>query len=443
MMTRPVVKARALAAASVLCLLTAGASAQPKIDLPFGGMLGTNELGTKLANEVRKLEQSIEIVRTDLFQERRKVQELASELNAEKARSDEDAKKANSALEDLNKLLQAQAQQLQQLRADSERRQQEFAAQMERSISGIATLVQQRLGQADTRVNKLEGDSAELRSDIKLLQTMVTELQGDRRQRDSDQLKLQAEQKTLQNTVTQLESRKTELDDVRKSLQALQEASKLQLDKALEGMVARMAALESTLADTRKDLVEAKRELNLQVNDARRELSTQVTDTKKEVIEIRRSTAPVSVEIDGRSFEALPADRDSYLAAVARVMNAPKASSPREEYEAARTDLQKFLDSVPNPGFRGSAFYWLGMAQSNAGQCREAQVSFDEMRKLVDTARHPRYPSAMLQRATCQMLLKEPQERINRSVKELMDQFPGSPEAESAKALLPPPRRNR
>jgi TolA-binding protein len=442
MMTRPVVKARALAAAWALSLSAASVSAQ-SISLPLGRILGTEELATWSKNQVDALIKDIDRLRGDTRKLTETADALTKELELERKQSVADAERASASFAEVKVQAQAQAQQLQQLRADSERRQQELAAQMERSISGIATLVQQRLGQADTRVNKLEGDSAELRSDIKLLQTMVTELQGDRRQRDSDQLKLQAEQKTLQNTVTQLESRKTELDDVRKSLQALQEASKLQLDKALEGMVARMAALESTLADTRKDLVEAKRELNLQVNDARRELSTQVTDTKKEVIEIRRSTAPVSVEIDGRSFEALPADRDSYLAAVARVMNAPKASSPREEYEAARTDLQKFLDSVPNPGFRGSAFYWLGMAQSNAGQCREAQVSFDEMRKLVDTARHPRYPSAMLQRATCQMLLKEPQERINRSVKELMDQFPGTPEAESAKALLPPPRRNR
>ncbi len=442
MMTRPVVKARALAAAWVLSLCAASVSAQT-ISLPLGGMLGTTELATWSKNNFDELRREIDRLRADTRRLTETSDALTKALDLERKQSVADAERASASFAEVKVQAQAQAQQLQQLRADSERRQQELAAQMERSISGIATLVQQRLGQADTRVNKLEGDSAELRSDIKLLQTMVTELQGDRRQRDSDQLKLQAEQKNLQNTVTQLESRKTELDDVRKSLQALQEASKLQLDKALEGMVARMVALESTLADTRKDLVEAKRELNLQVNDARRELSTQVTDTKKEVIEIRRSTAPVSVEIDGRSFEALPADRDSYLAAVARVMNAPKASSPREEYEAARTDLQKYLERVQNPGFRGSAFYWLGMAQSNAGQCRQAQVSFDEMRKLVDTARHPRYPSAMLQRATCQMLLKEPQERINRSVKELMDQFPGTPEAESAKALLPPPRRNR
>jgi TolA-binding protein len=442
MMTRPVVKARALAAAWVLSLCAASVSAQT-ISLPLGGMLGTTELATWSKNNFDELRREIDRLRADTRRLTETSDALTKALDLERKQSVADADRTSALLLEARAQAQAQARELQELKADSDRRLQELNAQMDRRISDIATGVQRELGKTNAGLTKLEGDSAALRSEFSGLQTLVTGLQDDRNRLESDQHKLQAEQKTLQNTVTQLESRKTELDDVRKSLQALQEDSKLQLDKALEGMVARMAALESTLADTRKDLVEAKRELNLQVSDARRELSTQVTDTKKEVIEIRRSTAPVSVEIDGRSFEALPADRDSYLAAVARVMNAPKASSPREEYEAARTDLQKFLDSVPNPGFRGSAFYWLGMAQSNAGQCREAQVSFDEMRKLVDTARHPRYPSAMLQRATCQMLLKEPQERINRSVKELMDQFPGSPEAESAKALLPPPRRNR
>jgi TolA-binding protein len=234
---------------------------------------------------------------------------------------------------------------------------------------------------------------------------------------------------------------------MQKQLSQLRESSQLELNKALEDRDAKLTEIRKELVQAKLDFQSqvsaAKNELTSQVTAAKNDLTSQVTDTKKEVTEIRKSTAPVSVEIDGRTFEALPAERDGYLAAIARVMNAPKAKAPREEYEAARADLQKFLDSSAHPGFRGSSFYWLGMAQVGAGQCREAQASFEEMRKLVDTARHPRYPSAMLQRATCQMLLKEPQERINRSVKELIDQFPGSPEADAARALLPAPRRSR
>ena len=446
MMIRSVIELRALAAACALSLSAAGVSAQA-ISLPLGGMLGTTELATWSKNNFDELRREIDRLRADTRRLTETSDALTKALDLERKQSVADAERTSALLLEARAQAQAQARELQQLKADSDLRLQDLNAQMEQRISGIATVVQQRLGQTNAGLTKLEGDSAALRGEFKGLQTLVTELQGDRRQLVSDLLRLQADQKNLQTTVTQLESRKSELEAMQKQLSQLRESSQLELNKALEDRDAKLAEirkqLEQTKLDFQSQVSAAKNELTSQVTAAKNDLTSQVTDTKKEVTEIRKSTAPVSVEIDGRTFEALPAERDGYLAAIARVMNAPKAKAPREEYEAARADLQKFLDSVGNPGFRGSSFYWLGMAQVGAGQCREAQASFEEMRKLVDTARHPRYPSAMLQRATCQMLLKEPQERINRSVKELIDQFPGSPEADAARALLPAPRRSR
>jgi TolA-binding protein len=435
MMIRSVIELRALAAACALSLSAAGVSAQA-ISLPLGGMLGTTELATWSKNNFDELRREIDRLRADTRRLTETADALTKALDFERKQSVADAERTSALLLEARAQAQAQARELQELKADSDRRLQELNAQMEQRISGIATVVQQRLGQTNAGLSKLEGDSAALRSEFNGLQTLVTELQGDRRQLVSDLLRLQADQKNLQTTVTQLESRKSEIEAMQKELSQSRESSQLALNKAIEDR-------DAKLAEIRKELDQAKLDFQSQVAAAKNELTSQVTDTKKEVTEIRRSTAPVSVEIDGRTFEALPAERDGYLAAIGRVMNAPKAKAPREEYEAARADLQKFLDSSAHPGFRGSSFYWLGMAQVGAGQCREALASFEEMRKLVDTARHPRYPSAMLQKATCQMVLKEPQERINRSVKELIDQFPGSPEADAARALLPAPRRNR
>ena len=447
MMIRSVIELRALAAACALSLSSAGVSAQA-ISLPLGGMLGTTELATWSKNNFDELRREIDRLRADTRRLTETSDALTKALDLERKQSVADAERTSALLLEARAQAQAQAQaqarELQQLKADSDLRLQDLNAQMEQRIRCIATVVQQRLGQTNAGLTKLEGDSAALRGEFKGLQTLVTELQGDRRQLVSDLLRLQADQKNLQTTVTQLESRKSELEAMQKQLSQLRESSQLELNKALEDRDAKLEEVRKQLErDFQSQVSAAKNELTSQVTAAKNDLTSQVTDTKKEVTEIRKSTAPVSVEIDGRTFEALPAERDGYLAAIGRVMNAPKAKAPREEYEAARADLQKFLDSSAHPGFRGSSFYWLGMAQVGAGQCREAQASFEEMRKLVDTARHPRYPNAMLQRATCQMLLKEPQERINRSVKELIDQFPGSPEADAARALLPAPRRNR
>jgi TolA-binding protein len=285
---------------------------------------------------------------------------------------------------------------------------------------------------------------------------------------------LLAEQKTLRNDVTALESRKTELADLGNRLEKLQVSSKADLENAkgqsesvrieIEKRVGELTetlretqaagekakldferqlretreAQEKAKLDFERQLREMREEFRSGVGAIRKEVDAQVTDTKMEVTEIRRSTAPVKVEVDGRTFDALPADRDSYFAAISRVKNASQAKAPREEYEAAGADVQKFMDSVANPGFRGSAFYWLIMAQAGAGQCKDALVSFEEMRKLVDTVRHPRYPDAMLQKATCHHMLKEPQER-DRWVRELLGQFPESSAAGTARTLLPAP----
>ena len=471
-------KVRTLAVASVLFFFGAMAGAQ-SLSLRLGGVLGTEELATWAKNNFDEQKRQIEQLRRDTSRLAEAVDGLTKALERERNQTAEDARNTSSLLASFRAQAQAQAQELLQQVKTEERLRQELAKQMEGRVSDIATQVLQQLGRTRDELAKLSGESAELRGEIKSQGGIVAGLQTDRTDFDRRLFSLLADQKNLQNALTRLESRKTELDDLRSALGALQVSSKADLenvkresgsvdaemdrrvDKLTETLRETQAAgekakldFERQLRETREAQDKAKLEFERQLREMReefrsgvgairKEVDTQVTDTKKEVTEIRRSTAPVTVEIDGRPFEALPADRDSYQAAISRVMNAPKAKTPREEYEAARADVQKFMDSVANPGFRGSSFFWLGMAQAGAGQCREALVSFEEMRKLVDTVRHPRYPTAMLQKATCQLMLKEPQDRINRSVKELMDQFPGTPEAESAKALLPPPRKNR
>ena len=476
-------KAGALVAASLLFFLGAASKAQTPIQCGVLAICTPKDVyewaSSNFAIERLNIRPKLDELRGGAELLRKDLELLKKDLERERNQSVFDAKVTSDGLDGIrNRLaktsddltqLQGRAQQLEQLIQTQERLRQDLA-EVERRVSGIAAGVQMQLGRTRD----------ELRGDITRLQEVVSELQKDRTEREralekrllSLQITLQGDNKNLENRLTALESRKTGLDELRRELTAaLQESRKADLENAegesrkvrtdMETLRETQAAgekakldFERQLRETReaqdkakldfeRQLREMREEFRSGVGAIRKEVDAQVTDTKKEVTEIRRSTAPVTVDVDGRPVDALPADRDSYLAAISRVMNAPKARTPREEYEAAGADLQKFMDSVANPGFRGSSFFWLGMAQAGAGQCKDALVSFEEMRKLVDTARHPRYPTAMLQKATCQLFLKEPQDRINRSVKELIDQFPGSPEADTARTLLPAPRRNR
>ena len=457
MMLRSVLKARALAAASALLFL-GGASVAQTLPIQCGitGICSPKDVHEwarsvfdierlNLERKLNELRGGVELLRKDLERERSQ-----SALDA-RVTTDGLAdlrSRLDKTSDDLTQLL-GRAQQLEQLIQTQDRLRQELDERMDRRVSGIAAGVQLQLGKT----------KEELRGDITRLQEIVSELQKDRTEREralesrllSLQISLQGDNKNLENKLTLLESRrKTELDELRRELTAaLQESTKADLENA-EGESRKVradmealrretqAAREKDKLDFERQLGAIKEEFNSRVRDIKKDVDTQATDTKKEVTEIKRSTVPVAVEIDGRTFEALLSERDSYLAAVSRVKNAPDAKNPIEEYEAARADLQKFVVSGANSGFRSSAFYWLGVAQVGARQCREALLSFHSMRNQGDIARHPLYPDAMLQKASCHHMLKEPQER-DRWVKELLGQFPESSAASTARTLLPAP----
>jgi tol-pal system protein YbgF len=182
----------------------------------------------------------------------------------------------------------------------------------------------------------------------------------------------------------------------------------------LEAMRKAVAELRATVAVLEAGLKGAERSVN------------DVKEVSSKIDELKRRIEPVETTIDGRVFDALPAEVAAYKAAVGKV--------ERGEFAAARVDLQQFLASVSNPGFRGSALYWLGQAQYASSQFREAQASFGDMVKFSPD--HPRAAEAMLAMANCQLELKEPRANVRRSLDNLIKLHPKSKAAAEAKELL-------
>jgi tol-pal system protein YbgF len=134
----------------------------------------------------------------------------------------------------------------------------------------------------------------------------------------------------------------------------------------------------------------------------------------------------VKVNVDGREFEALPAEISAFDAALA-VMR-------KGEFAAARTAFEQFQARYPTSGYRSSALYWLGNAQYATREYKEAMGSLRRMLQLAPD--HPRAAEAMLTIANSQIELKEPRATVRRTLEDLVKTYPQDEAAATAKERL-------
>ena len=435
--------ARAAAAALVLLCSAPMASAQaslpPSVSLPFGNVLGTAELAVMIRNLNNEMNRAIERLRAEQAEGDRQLQGQLIGLQEENRRLRAELARDNQELrQDLRVELARQKQELQGSLAAQE-------AQFRRVVDKLDA----DLGQLRTSVDRLSGDQSVLARDISLGKDGLSKFQVDSEQLNGRLNALQSQLGNLRETTTRMESASAGLgkkdQELNASLEALTRAQtslRDELGKRLENMAGELTKAASERDKLVSDLAMSAGErvnvgkavdglrdrvtvLEAGLEGAKRS-ANDVKEVSSKIDELKRRIEPVETTIDGRVFEALPAEVAAYNAAVAKVQ--------RADYGAARVDLQQFLATVPNAGFRGSALYWLGQAQYASSQCREAQASFGEMVKFAPD--HPLAPDAMLAIANCQLELKEPRANVRRSLDNLIKLHPKSKAAAEAKDLL-------
>jgi tol-pal system protein YbgF len=304
-------------------------------------------------------------------------------------------------------------------------------AQFKRVIDKLdADLVQLR------RVfDQLSGEQSALASDIRLGKDGLAKFQIDGEQLSARLNALQSQLGNLRETTTRIEAasarlvnKDQELGSSLATVTAAQNSLRDELTSQLARSANELAQSASELEAMRKAVAELRATvavLEAGLKGAERSVND-VKEVSSKIDELKRRIEPVETTIDGRVFDALPAEVAAYKAAVGKV--------ERGEFAAARVDLQQFLATVSNPGFRGSALYWLGQAQYASSQFREAQASFGDMVKFSPD--HPRAAEAMLAMANCQLELKEPRANVRRSLDNLIKLHPKSKAAAEAKELL-------
>lgn len=182
----------------------------------------------------------------------------------------------------------------------------------------------------------------------------------------------------------------------------------------LQGQIDTLRAEQSTLRGQNEQLL----------RDAA-DLQRRQKDIAQGVDERLRQFEPVRVTLDSQEFQADPAEKKDFEAALA-VFRSGK-------FPEAGAAFAAFVRQYPRSGFVPSARFWLGNAQYATRDYKEAIGNFKLM--LSDAPAHARAPEAALSIANCQIELKDTR-TARKTLEDLVRAYPQSEAAVAAKERL-------
>ena len=155
------------------------------------------------------------------------------------------------------------------------------------------------------------------------------------------------------------------------------------------------------------------------------ELQRRQKDIAQGVDERLRQFEPIKVTVDGREFQADPAEKRDFEAALA-VFRSGK-------FPDASAAFAALVRQYPRSGYVPSARFWLGNAQYATREYKEAIGNFKQM--LTEAPTHARAPEAALSIANCQIELKDTR-TARKTLEDLLRAYPQSEAAVAAKERL-------
>lgn len=155
------------------------------------------------------------------------------------------------------------------------------------------------------------------------------------------------------------------------------------------------------------------------------ELQRRQKDIAQGVDERLRQFEPIKVTVDGREFQADPAEKRDFEAALA-VFRSGK-------FPDASAAFAAFVRQYPRSGYVPSARFWLGNAQYATREYKEAIGNFKQM--LAEAPTHARAPEAALSIANCQIEVKDTR-TARKTLEDLLRAYPQSEAAVAAKERL-------
>jgi tol-pal system protein YbgF len=213
-----------------------------------------------------------------------------------------------------------------------------------------------------------------------------------------------------------LESQRAPAESQAQEIKTLTEDNQ-QLRRSLLDLQAQIETLRSEQSQLRGDRDLAMRELA--------ETQRRIKDMAQSLEERLRPLEPLTVSLDGIEFQAQPAEKREFDAALARFRAG--------EFAPSAAALAEFIRRNPQSGYIPSALFWLGNAQYATRDYKEAIQNF---RTLATAApNYPRLADALLSMANCQIELKDVKAG-RKTLEDLSKKYPQSEAAEAARERL-------
>lgn len=223
-------------------------------------------------------------------------------------------------------------------------------------------------------------------------------------------------------------------DDARRAILDLRqkvEASQLRTVEELRRGSEENAQLRRSLLDLSNQIESLRNEMavlrgqNEQLTRGVADVQRLQKDVAQGVEERLRKVEPGKVSIDGRDFEAEPAEKQEFEAALANLR--------KGDFSAAQASYMAFIKRYPQSGYKSSSLFWLANAQYALRDYKSAAGNFRML--ATSDPQHPRAPEALLSMANCQVELKDPK-AARKTLEELITSHPQSEAASAAKERL-------
>jgi tol-pal system protein YbgF len=218
--------------------------------------------------------------------------------------------------------------------------------------------------------------------------------------------------------------------DLRQKLEATHQSNQSQseeisvLRKALlelQNQIDALKAEQSSLRGANEQVLRVVSDVQLKQKDILKELDSLLGKVDSRLSKLE----PIKVVLDGLEFQADPAEKRDFEAALAVFRTA--------DFAAAQNSLLNFLRRYPTSGYASSSLFWLGNAQYATKDYKESIVNF---RKLLSMApQHTRAPEAMLAISNCLVELKD-LKAARKAMEDLVKTHPGTEAAQTAKDRL-------
>jgi tol-pal system protein YbgF len=210
-------------------------------------------------------------------------------------------------------------------------------------------------------------------------------------------------------------------------LKRVQEAAKLQNDKALEESNAlrrSLLELQNQIEALRNEVARLRGQDEQLARDVA-EMQRRQKDLAQGIDERVRRFEPTKVTLDGREFTADPTEKRDYDTAFALFR--------KPDYAAASSSFIDFIRRYPQSGFTPSAYFWLGNAQYANRDYTPAIANFRALISAMPD--HPKASEAALSIANSQIELKD-MRGARKTLEDLIKVYPQSEAAVAAKDRL-------